>query len=90
MFYRASKSALNMLMVDVADSTTKYGITVVLLNPGLVDTQGVLAEMNEKMNLGLNLTPISDSIAGMIDVIDTTGIEDSGVIFQWTGERLEY
>jgi NAD(P)-dependent dehydrogenase (short-subunit alcohol dehydrogenase family) len=89
-FYRASKSALNMLMVDVADSTTKYGITVVLLNPGLVDTQGVLTEMNEKMNLGLNLTPISDSIAGMIDVIDTTGIEDSGVIFQWTGERLEY
>ena len=90
MLYRASKSALNMVMVDVAASTAKYGITVVLLNPGLVDTQGVLTKMNEKMNLGLNLTPISDSIAGMIEVIDTTGSEDAGVIFQYTGEVLEH
>ena len=90
MLYRTSKSALNMLMVNVADATTKYGVTVVLLNPGLVDTQGMLTDMNEKMNLGLTLTPIEDSIAGMIQVIDTTGIEDSGTIFQWTGERLEY
>lgn len=89
-FYRASKSALNMLMVNVADSTRKYGITVVLLNPGLVDTQGVLTEMNEKMNLGLTLVPIEDSIAGMIGVIDTTGIEHTGVIFQWTGVEIEY
>jgi hypothetical protein len=42
------------------------------------------------MNLGLNLTLINDSIAGMIEVIDTTGIEDSGAVFQYTGDRLEY
>ena len=89
-FYRASKTAVNMLMVNVAGATKKYDITVVLLNPGLVDTQGVLTEMNEKMNMGLNLVPIEDSIAGMISVIDQTGIEDSGLIFQWTGERLEF
>jgi NAD(P)-dependent dehydrogenase (short-subunit alcohol dehydrogenase family) len=89
-FYRASKSALNMLMVNVADSTEKYGITVIMLNPGLVDTQAVLTEMNEKMNLGLNLTLIEDSIAGMINVIDTTGIENTGTIYQWTGDPLEF
>jgi NAD(P)-dependent dehydrogenase (short-subunit alcohol dehydrogenase family) len=89
-FYRASKSALNMLMVNVADSTEKYGITVIMLNPGLVDTQGVLTDMNEKMNLGLNLTLIEDSIAGMINVIDTTGIENTGTIYQWTGDPLEF
>jgi NAD(P)-dependent dehydrogenase (short-subunit alcohol dehydrogenase family) len=89
-FYRASKSALNMLMVNVADSTEKYGITVIMLNPGLVDTQGVLTEMNEKMNMGLNITLKEDSIAGMINVIDTTGIENTGLIYQWTGDPLEF
>jgi NAD(P)-dependent dehydrogenase (short-subunit alcohol dehydrogenase family) len=90
MFYRASKSAVNMLMVNVADATKKYDITVVLLNPGLVDTQGVLTKMNEKMNLGLNLVLIQDSIAGMIKVIDETSIDKSGYIFQWTGVELEF
>lgn len=90
MFYRASKSALNMLMVNVADATRKYGITVVLLNPGLVDTQGVLVEMNEKMNMGLNLVPIEESIAGMIEVIETAGLVNSGTLYQWTGKILEY
>ena len=89
-FYRASKSALNMLMVNVADSTKKYDITVIMLNPGLVDTQGVLTDMNEKMNLGLNITLIEDSIAGMINVIDETSIENTGTIYQWTGESLEF
>jgi len=90
MFYRASKSALNMLMVNVAESVGKYDITVVLLNPGLVDTQGVLTEMNEKMNMGLKLVPIEDSIAGMIDVIETATLVNSGTIYQWTGKILEY
>jgi NAD(P)-dependent dehydrogenase (short-subunit alcohol dehydrogenase family) len=79
-----------MLMVNVADSTKKYGITVIMLNPGLVDTQGVLTDMNEKMNLGLNITLIENSIAGMINVIDETGIENTGTIYQWTGESLEF
>ena len=90
MFYRASKSALNMLMINVAEGVQKYDITVVLLNPGLVDTQGVLTEMNEKMNMGLDLTLIEDSIAGMIDVIATAELEKTGTIYQYTGQELEY
>ena len=90
MFYRASKSALNMLMINVAEGVKKYDITVVLLNPGLVDTQGVLTEMNEKMNMGLDLTLIEASIAGMIDVIATAELESTGTIYQYTGQELEY
>jgi NAD(P)-dependent dehydrogenase (short-subunit alcohol dehydrogenase family) len=90
MLYRTSKSALNMIMVNVAAAVRKHDITVVLLNPGLVDTQGVLTEMNEKMNLGLNLVPIEDSIAGMINVIDTVAFVNSGTIYQWTGKILEF
>jgi NAD(P)-dependent dehydrogenase (short-subunit alcohol dehydrogenase family) len=90
MLYRASKSALNMLMVDVARSVRKDDITVVLLNPGLVDTQGVLTEMNEKMNMGLDITPIQDSIAGMINVIDIATLANSGRVYQWTGQILDF
>jgi NAD(P)-dependent dehydrogenase (short-subunit alcohol dehydrogenase family) len=90
MLYRASKSALNMLMVNVASAVKKYAITVVLLNPGLVDTQGVLTEMNDKMKMGLTLIPIEQSIAGMMQVIETAPLEKSGTIYQWNGEPLGY
>ena len=90
MFYRASKSALNMLMVNVAAAVRKYDITVVLLNPGLVDTQGMLTEMNEKMKMGLTLIPIEQSIAGMMNVIETLPPEQSGGLYQWNGQALGY
>ncbi len=90
MLYRASKSALNMLMVNVASAVKKYAITVVLLNPGLVDTQGVLTEMNAKMKMGLTLIPIEQSIAGMMKVIETAPLEKSGTIYQWNGQPLGY
>jgi hypothetical protein len=62
----------------------------VLLNPGLVDTQGVLTEMNDKMKMGLDLVPIEQSIAGMINVIETAPFEQTGAIYQWNGEPLGY
>jgi NAD(P)-dependent dehydrogenase (short-subunit alcohol dehydrogenase family) len=89
-FYRASKAAVNMLMVQVAADVKKRGITVVLLNPGLVDTQDRLTQMNEKMKLGLTLVPIQESVAGLRNMIDTLPPEESGVVHQWSGERLDY
>jgi NAD(P)-dependent dehydrogenase (short-subunit alcohol dehydrogenase family) len=89
-FYRASKTALNMLMRQVAQDVKKRGITVILLNPGLVDTQEVLTEMNEKMNLGLTLVPIADSIAGMRTVIAETTVDDPASIHQWDGAKLDF
>ena len=89
-FYRASKTALNMLMLQVADDVKRRGITVVMLNPGLVDTQNQLTELNEKMKLGLTLVPIEDSIAGMRAVIDARSLDESGNLYQWHGEQLEY
>jgi NAD(P)-dependent dehydrogenase (short-subunit alcohol dehydrogenase family) len=89
-FYRTSKTALNMLMRQVAKDVKKRGITVVLLNPGLVDTQHVLTEMNEKMKLGLTLVPIKDSIAGMRTVITETSVEDPASVHQWDGAVLGF
>ena len=89
-FYRTSKAAVNMLMLQVADDVKRRGITVVMLNPGMVDTKHVLAELNEKMNLGLTLVPIEDSITGMRAVIDAIGLDESGTLHQWSGEQLQY
>ena len=90
MVYRTSKAALNMLMLNVADAVKKYGVSVTLLNPGLVDTQGMLTKMNDKMNLGLKLTLIEDSVSGMIGVIDSAGMSTSGQWFQWSGEPVSF
>ncbi len=90
MLYRSSKAALNMLMINVATRVERYGVTVTMLNPGLVDTQGVLADMNTKMNLGLTLVPIEASVAGMIGLIDSATAETSGRFYQWSGEELGF
>jgi len=90
MLYRSSKAALNMLMLNVAQRAKRYDVSVTLLNPGLVDTQGVLTDMNRKMQLGLTLVPVADSVAGMIQVVDAATLDTSGRFYQWTGEELGY
>jgi NAD(P)-dependent dehydrogenase (short-subunit alcohol dehydrogenase family) len=90
-FYRVSKAALNMFMVEIAAALEKRGVTVVLLNPGMVDTRGgILVEMNEKMNLGLTITPIEESISGMIEIIASMSLEDSGKMYQYSGEPMGF
>ncbi len=90
-FYRVSKAALNMFMVEVAAAVKRRGITVILLNPGMVDTRGgILVEMNEKMKLGMKITPIEESIRGMIEIIANTPLEDSGKMHQYSGEPMSF
>jgi hypothetical protein len=36
-----------------------------------------------------NAVPIAESISGMIDVIDTFSIEQTGHTLQWDGELIE-
>ena len=46
--------------------------------------------MNEKMKMGLTLIPIEQSIAGMMNVIETLPPEQSGGLYQWNGQALGY
>ena len=80
-----------MFMVEVAAAIKRRGVTVVLLDPGTVDTRGgVLVEMNEKMKLGLTITPIKESIGGMIKIIASTPLEDSGKMYQYSGRLMSF
>ena len=80
-----------MFMVEVAAAIKRRGVTVVLLDPGMVDTRGgVLVEMNEKMKLGLTITPIKESISGMIKIIGNIPLEDFGKMHQYSGRLMSF
>ncbi len=83
-WYRSSKAALNMMMVGVAADSKKKGITVALLSPGTVKVEKV-AEMVERAGLKGFIEP-SESIAGMIQVIENLTPEDSGAFIRYNGE----
>ena len=87
-WYRSSKAALNMMMVGVAADSRRKGITVALLSPGTVKVEKV-AEMVDRMGLKGFIEP-SESIAGMIDVIENLTPQDSGSFIRYNGERQPF
>lgn len=78
-FYRASKAALNMVMVNVAKAVKDKGVIVGILSPGLVRT-----EFTEGLNLPIMISA-EQSATACIDVIDKMTIEQSGVFLRHSG-----
>jgi NAD(P)-dependent dehydrogenase (short-subunit alcohol dehydrogenase family) len=79
--YCISKAAQNMASVLLAHALRERGIIVVALHPGWVQT-----DMG-----GPNATvPASDSVRGLLAVIDGLVPEDSGSFRDWRGETLPW
>ena len=74
-YYKASKAAIDNFQLDVGRQGRRDGIKVLTLMPGRVATHG---ETPTSM-----FTPIEDSVAGMIRVIDTATLEQNGQTFLW-------
>ncbi len=86
LWYQTSKAALNMAMTRVAKAYKPHGIAVLLLSPGMVDTQGgTLTKMGMP-----GLTAIEDSITGMIGVIDQQSLETTGSFTRFSGEAVGF
>lgn len=86
LWYQTSKSALNMAMTRVAKAVQRDGISVVMLSPGLVDTQG-----GQLTQMGMpGLTPIEDSIGGMRTIIDDLTVETTGQFITYTGDPVGF
>lgn len=81
--YKTSKAALDAIQQEIALRWAKQGIKVVTLMPGRVLTHG------EPAASGQNAVPIEDSIAGMMDVMDTLTMEQTGRTIQWDGALIE-
>lgn len=101
--YRASKAALNMLMRGVALDVAGRGILVGIVNPGLVDTRGILAlgpddpvpdEFVPLMPLvrsgALKLITPAESVAAMIALVEDLTPAQSGQFLNYDGTPLAW
>ena len=79
--YRASKTALNMFTVSMKKEALEDNIAFVILHPGWVKT-----------DMGGDRAPVEipDSIAGMMMVLDTRTLQNSGEFVQFDGEILPW
>ncbi|WP_294250713.1 SDR family NAD(P)-dependent oxidoreductase [uncultured Sphingomonas sp.] len=88
--YRASKAALNMLMVNLAIELrrTHQQAIVAALHPGTVDT-GLSAPFQRGVAPEKLFGP--DRSAGhLLEVLSKLTPEDSGGLFAWDGARIPY
>ena len=80
--YSASKAALNMITRILSVDLSAHGIVVVSLHPGWVKTT-----MTRKENAPLEP---SQSISGMIQVLESLEKNDTGRFLDWTGRELPW
>ncbi len=88
--YRASKAALNMLMVNLAIELRRTHLQAVVaaLHPGTVDT-GLSAPFQRGVAPEKLLSP-EQSAGYLLSVLNGLTPEDSGGLFAWDGARLPY
>ena len=79
--YRSSKTGLNQVVKSLSVDLKPQGITVVSLHPGWVKT-----------DMGGPNAPVSidESIEGMMQVIYSTDIRDSGRFLNYNGKELPW
>ncbi|HEX5323326.1 MAG TPA: SDR family oxidoreductase [Capsulimonadaceae bacterium] len=80
-YYSAAKSALHQLMRSLAADVRPMGISVVLLDPGSVQT-----------DMGGPTAPLTphESVAGMISVIESLTLAQSGSFISWQGRTMPW
>jgi NAD(P)-dependent dehydrogenase (short-subunit alcohol dehydrogenase family) len=80
--YSASKAALNMMTKILSVELRSHGIVVVSLHPGWVKT-------SMTRNENAPLEP-SESIGGMMQVIESLSMEDTGRFLDWKGNEIPW
>ena len=79
--YRASKAALNMLNRSLSIDLAEEGFICAVLHPGWVQTS---------MGGAAAPTPVRESTAGLVHLIDGLGRDDNGGFFDFTGKELPW
>lgn len=79
--YGASKAAQNMFTVQAARALAPRGIVVLALHPGWVHT-----------DMGGDSAPVSptESVRGLLQVLDSANAAQSGHFLDWTGASLPW
>ena len=79
--YRCSKAAVNMVMKSLSIDLKPYGISVVTLHPGWVQT-----DMGGKNAL----VSANTSVTGLRDVIEHLNIENTGKFIAYDGKEIAW
>jgi len=90
-FYKASKTALNMILRNLAMDLQSDGIAVIALSPGVVNTYGTETNhdaMSPEMRQ--SMTDIDTSVGGMIRVVDGLTLEKSGNWYRFDGAAIPW
>ena len=79
--YRASKTALNMFTVAMKNEALKDNISFAVIHPGWVRT-----------GMGGSNAPLEmkESVAGMMEVLQTQTLENTGRFVQYDGKILPW
>jgi len=91
-FYRASKSAVNMLMVNLAQQLKRKKISVGMVTPGMTATDFIpddVKKIMEKTRPGLMQTP-EKATEDMMRNIDRFSLANSGAFFDYTGDIVPW
>jgi NAD(P)-dependent dehydrogenase (short-subunit alcohol dehydrogenase family) len=101
--YRGSKAALHLMVRNLSIDLKARGIIVALVNPGLVDTRGLLdlapddpgppdlAHLVKLVRAGLvPLIRAADSVTGMRLLIDEWTLERTGQFVNYDGQALPW
>jgi NAD(P)-dependent dehydrogenase (short-subunit alcohol dehydrogenase family) len=83
-FYRASKSAVNMLMANLALQLKSRGVIVGLVTPGATDTD-FMKGLPKAM-----LRPVADAVDGMLRDIDAFTLARTGQFLDTKGDVLPW
>ena len=79
--YRSSKTAVNMVMKNLSIDLKPYGISVVTLHPGWVQTD---------MGGPNGLINVQTSVAGLIKVINDLSLEKTGQFVDYEGKAINW
>ena len=82
-FYRSSKSALNMLMLNYAKMVADRGVTVLLVNPGPVDTDMM-------KGAGMKLASVDSAVGQIVPLMDQLSLADSGKFWNFDGKPVPW
>lgn len=83
-FMRASKAALNMEMVNLAYQLKPKGVSVGIINPGMVDTDFMKGAPKSL------LRPVPEAVQTIIRNIDTLTVANTGSFLSYDGKTLPW
>ena len=85
--YAISKAALNMFLRHIAYEERKHGIVAIPIHPGVVATETVepLAK-----RIGLGTIAPSESIEGMMKLVDGAKVDDEVKLWRYDGVVLPW